>query len=260
MFLKLVKHETHAAARAMVPLLCGLLAMALLARGSVWMVDTVDSPITSVIGVFLIAAFFLGCVAMVVTTMILMMARFAKSIHGDEGYLTNTLPVGINAILLSRLVVCFLTVLVSFAAVYAGIRIAMFGKGDFIISVKRALQESGIETKYMLLKLFCVSALSLLSTILMMYAAISIGHSFATGKVAKSVLFFFLLYIASQIITSVAMVTVLVSKYGTNGLFSMDTNGFPSFMFWFVAAQNICFGSVYYFLTWFTTKKRLNLA
>ena len=43
MFLKLFKHESHAAIRSMLPLLGGLLAMAGLARGSVWLMDVTNA-------------------------------------------------------------------------------------------------------------------------------------------------------------------------------------------------------------------------
>lgn len=267
MFLKLVKHESHAAARSMLPLLGGLLAMALLARLSIWMMETVDSSVTNIIGVFLIVIFYLGCGAMVVTTMILMMVRFSKSVHGDEGYLTHTLPVGVHSILLSRLLVCFLAVVISFAAVYVGIQIATLGVDSVEslgISIKAALRSAGVETSSMLLKIFCIAGMSILATILMIYAAISIGHSFATGKTGKSVLFFFVLYFAQQIITSIVMVAVLTAEFATTGsaegLVTTSSNSLSSTMFWFSIGQAAIFGAVYYFLTWYMTKKRLNLA
>ena len=266
MFLKLVKHESHAAARAMLPLLAGLLAMALLARGSIWMVDTVNSPVTSVIGVFLIGMFFLGCAAMVVTTMILMMVRVAKSVPSDEGYLTHTLPVNVSTILLSHLLVDFVAVLLAFVAVYGGIRIATLGVDSVKaigVSISSVLKQAGVESGPMLLRLGCILAMGILVTILMISAAISIGHSFATGKTGKSVLFFFVLYFAQQIITSIVMVAVIAAKYAVTGSIAVGleaTNTIPSTMLWFSVAQYVFFGSVYYFLTWFMTKKHLNLA
>ena len=267
MFLKLVKHEAHAAARAMLTLVCGLLAMAVLARGSIWMMEAVDTSVTNIIGVFLVGIFYLGCFAMVVTTMILMMVRFSKSVHGDEGYLTHTLPVGVHSILLSRLLICFLAVLVSFAAVYAGIQIATLGVDSVEtlgVSLKSALNAAGVDTSAMLLKIFLMGGLSILSMILMLYAAISIGHSFANGKTGKSVLFFFILYFAQQVISSIVMVAVLAAEYkstgSTNGIMATTDTGLTSTMFWFSVGQAAFFGGVYYFLTWITTKKRLNLA
>ncbi|MBO4418912.1 MAG: hypothetical protein J5789_03705, partial [Oscillospiraceae bacterium] len=266
MFLKLVKHESHAATRAMLPLLGGLLVMALLARGSIWMTDSVDSTVTSIIGVFLIGAFFLACGAMVVTTMILMMVRFKKSVHSDEGYLTHTLPVGVNSILLSHLLVSFVAVLLSFAAVYLSIRIATLGVDSIKsigLSIKNIFKGAGIETSVMLIRICCIGAMGILVTILMIAAAISIGHSFPTGKTGKSVLFFFVLYFAQQLIVSIAMVAVFTAKYAVTGstatLFGTTTESISSTMLWFSAGQYILFGTVYYLLTWFMTKKHLNL-
>ena len=266
MFLKLVKHESYAASRSMLPLLGGLLAMAVLARGSIWMMDAVDSPVTSIIGVFLVGMFYLGCAAMVVTTMILMMVRFAKSVHSDEGYLTHTLPVNVSSILLSHLLVSFVAVLLAFAAVYGGIRIATLGVDSVKgigMSISAAFKQAGIDTKNMLLKIGALGAMGILVTILMISAAISIGHSFATGKTGKSILFFFVLYFAQQIITSIVMVAIIATKFVFTG--SLDgaqsmPDTFTSTMLWFSVGQYVFFGSVYYFLTWFMTKKHLNLS
>ncbi len=266
MFLKLVKHESYAASRSMLPLLGGLLVMAILARGSIWMMDTVDSPVTGVLGVFLVVMFFLSCAAMVVTTMILMMVRFSKSVHSDEGYLTHTLPVNVSSILLSHLLVSFVAVLLSFVAVYCGIRIATLGVDSIKgigVSIGNLFKQAGIDTKAMLLKVGALGAMGILVAILMITAAISIGHSFATGKTGKSVLFFFVLYFAQQIITTIVMVGILATKYVTTG--SLDSmqgtqEAFTSTMLWFSVGQYTFFGTVYYLLTWFMTKKHLNLS
>ena len=266
MFLKMVKHELHAAARALLPILGGLLAMAILARGSIWLIETVESPVTRVVGVLMVGLFFLACVAAVVTTMIVMMTRFARSVYGDEGYLTHTLPVNVSTILLSRLLVTFLAVVASIAAVYVGIRITSLGVDsleEIGLSIRLAFREGGIETKQMLFKVCIIGTLSILNTILMICAAISIGHSFSTGKTGKSVLFFFVLYFAAQIISTIAMVILVTVKFASAGdpmtFFNMAGKEVADTVIWFSAAQSLVFGSIYYFLTWIMTKKGLNL-
>lgn len=251
MFLKLVKHELRAAVRALFPLLCGLLVMALLTQGSFLLRGSTGSSTNNLITALMIFMFILSCIAMVVTTMILMMVRFKRSVHGDEGYLTHTLPVGVHSILLSRLLISFLAMAVSYAAVYIGVRIAFYQVKlvDAIIDLSIALIAIGVE-EGLLLQGFALLAVSFLNMILMIFAAISIGHSFATGKVLKSVLFWFALYALQVVVTT--MITFVI--YDDQALTSLSGNEF-----WFSAGLDVVFCIIYYFLTWYMTKNRLNL-
>ena len=264
MFLKLLKHESHATARALMPLMGGLLLVALLARGSIWLTQNAKSNATNIISVLLIAMFVLGCIAIVVTTMILMMNRFKKSVFSDEGYLTHTLPVNTSSILLCHLLLSFAGILLSFVTVYAGIRLVTLNVGaadDFSSFSTNLFSQMGIEKITVMLQFFGLMAMSILTTILMLFAAISIGHSFATGKTGKSVLFFFILYFVQQMLTSIVMVAVTAMQFATTGEMQNPTfNTFSAFWFWFSTGAYLFFGLIYYFLTWFMTKKHLNLS
>lgn len=265
MFLKMLKHESRATARSMLPLVAGLLVMAILARGAIWLKQNVASQAsnnaigTTLLGLFLIA-FFLGCIAIVVATTILMMGRFAKSVYSDAGYLTNTLPVNTSTILLCHLLLSFLGIVISFVTVYVGFWIVTAGSkiGSFFNSIGSAFGERGIDKTSALFQLLATGVMSILNTILMFFAGISIGHSFSGGKTGKSVLFVFILYFVQQMISSLLMVAVMLIS--TGGLKSYSSNLEFSTAVWFSMIQYLFFGSVYYFLTWFMTKKHLNLS
>lgn len=255
MFLKLLKHESHAAARSLLPLLGGLLAMSLLARGSIWLVDVAKASAVTIISTLFVALFFLSCFVAVVATMILMMGRFKRSVYSDEGYLTHTLPVNLGTILMSHLLISLLAVLASFAAAYLGFRIVTFevhstvAVGEFIRRLAEAFE---IESGPLLLKMAFVGILWILTWILMIWAAIAMGHSYAAGKTGKSVLFFFALYFAQQIVSAI-IVTLIPANTDTINL-AIST------LLWYVAGEYLFFCGVNYFLTWFMTKKHLNLA
>ncbi|MBQ1411383.1 MAG: hypothetical protein IIY94_08925 [Oscillospiraceae bacterium] len=255
MFLKLFKHESHAAIRSVLPLLGGLLAAAALARGSIWLMGTTDSTAVKTITALLLMMFFFGCFVAVIATMILMMVRFKKSVYSDEGYLTHTLPIGLNTILLSHLLISFLSVVASFVAVYLGFQIVVL-KVDSLETVssflRRVMNALDIETDSLLLQLVCVGALNILTWILMIWAAIAIGHSFDNGKTGKSILFFFVLYIGFQIVSSITL-TLLPDDLDTVNLAA-------STILWYVSGEYLVTCIVNYFLTWLMTKKRLNLA
>ncbi|MBQ1890399.1 MAG: hypothetical protein II160_06820 [Selenomonas sp.] len=181
MFLKMVKHETRASFRALLPLYCGLLLMAVLARLSIWLIDKSDFVLVKIFGTFFISIFVLCCLASIVLTMVLMMVRFGKSVHGDEGYLTNTLPVGTHTIILSRLLISFAALLCSYVTVFLGYKICTIGIKEvrefekYFLAVFREADSSEIWT---MVRLLGTMLISMLSNILMIFAAISIGHSF----------------------------------------------------------------------------------
>lgn len=261
MFLKLVKHELHESFRLLLPMFGGLLLMGGLARGSIWVMEQTENPVFNVFGVMLIGLFFLSCIAAVVAAMILMMVRFARSVHGDEGYLTHTLPVGTHAILLSRVLVSLLGLLCAYATVYLSFRICvsevhiMQDVREFFSLVFR---ESGLfGSGHPLLRLGVLLLVSSLSSILQIFAAISIGHSFNTGKTGKSVLFYFVLSFASSLITNLitAILTATKLLQGERD-FSQITNLSTALS---LSISVILIG-VYYFITWIMTRKRLNLA
>ena len=262
MFLKMVKHEFRASYRALIPLFCGLLLMAGLARLSIFLIDKTDFILVQLFGTLFIGLFVLACVASVVLTMVLMMVRFAKSVHGDEGYLTNTLPVGTHTILLSRLLVSFVALLCAYAALFLGYKICTVGLDgvrDFEKMLESIFGQMGEEGTWILVRLAGTALIGIISNILMIFAAISIGHSFPNKKVGLSVLFYFVLYFAAQTVSVIGIfVLSAIVRLRMDEL--QVANNVSSIMTVFSLVMSAIFCVVYYFLTWIMMKKRLNLS
>ena len=260
MFLKLVKHELWELGRLLLPLFGGLLVLAGVARGSIWLISSGSSSLVKVLGTMMIGIFILGAVASVVVTMVLIVQRFARSVHGDEGYLTHTLPVGTHAILLSRLLVSFLAVVLSLLIAWLSFRICVY-KVDAVAQIgslfSYLIEEAQIDTDRLLTLGVASTVVGALTTILQIFAAISIGHSFNSGKVGKSFLFYVALAIAAGLLkgtlNSVLESTHLLDSAGK----LMDQAVFSA---WYGLGLNLVFGGIYYFLTWLMTRRHLNLA
>lgn len=260
MFLKMVKHEFHASFRALIFVFGGLLAMALLTRASIWLMQTTNGATpASMFGIMMIFLFILACIACIVLTMVLMMVRFAKSVHGDEGYLTNTLPVGIHSIILSRLLVAFVAVLCAVVSVYLGYKVVTFeikSMQDLGSAFEMAFSASGVETAKLLIETVIVGVIGILTSILMTFAAVSIGHSFAGKKAGMSVLFYFVLYFGMQMANTFVMVAMIGINLA-NGSSRLD----PTDSMMIVSGvESLLFGGLFYFLTWIMMKKHLNLS
>ena len=271
MFLKLLKHELYAAGRSLLPVFAGLLLMAGLARGSVWMMERLDTKLSNILGWLIIGLFVLFCVAVVVSTVILMILRFARTVHGDEGYLTHTLPTGVHSILITKLLTAFLAILASFVAVWLGYKISTAGirelseLGKFIV---KSLRDAGVDTTATLWRLLGTVAASLLVNTLRVAAAITIGHSFSNGKVGKSVLFYFVLAAAENVLTSLILVMTMgllesgaaYSVQASGAAYSVQVSGPVGNTLILSICINVILSAFYYFLTWLLTKRKLNLA
>ncbi len=259
MFLKLVKHELHETARMLLPVFGGLLLLSAMARAMIWVMEQNDHVVLVFMGTLFISLFVFACIACVILTAILMMVRFTKSVHGDEGYLTHTLPVGVHSILLSRLLITVLSLAAALGVTYLAIRLCTWNvkaMEDFNMIFTSGFEYLGLDSGF-LWRVVASVFVSLVTTVLLIFAAISIGHSFNRGKVGFSILFYFAMNtIASVISTLLAL--VFSSSFLDSEAAELSTFSQQSFLL--SLCINLIFCGVYYFLTWIMTKKRLNLS
>ena len=127
-----------------------------------------------------------------IATIVLIVRRFAKTVFGREGYLTNTLPVSAHQLILSKLLVAFILDIISSLVILLSIGII----AAFCLDMKDIL----LATSYFgqILKeigafyLFIPSTiLSMIAGILFYYLCISIGNLFNTNKVLMGFVAFF---------------------------------------------------------------------
>ena len=255
MFLKLVKHELHETARILPPVFGGLLLFAAMARTMIWAMEQSDNFVMDFMGSMFIGLFILACIACVILTAVLLMVRFAKSVHGDEGYLTHTLPVGVHSILLSRLLITVLSLAVALGVVCLGIFLCTWNV-DALSELGEALDFLGLDTALLWQALASVFV-QLITTVLLIFAAISIGHSFNRGKAGFSILFYFALNTTASVLSTLAALLLTENLFVAE---PAEIDSFTNSSFLISLCLNLIFCGVYYFISWIMTKKRLNLS
>lgn len=258
MFLKLLKHELHEASRMLLPIFGGLLLFAAVTRAIIWIMEQSDNSIISVMGVMFVVLFFVACIASVVVTAVLLIIRFGKTVHGDEGYLTHTLPVGVNSILLSRILVTYLALFVSIVVAYVGIRFSLWNvkaAADIGEEFAYMFEIMGMDSKTLWMTVASYAS-QLLATVLLIFAAISIGHSFNRGKVGFSILFYFAIESTFSLISAVVMLVMMPGMLDESADFGAVMGGYG----YFAIGLNLLCCVVCYILSWLMTKKRLNLS
>ena len=272
MLRKSLKHEFRATTRVMLPILIALVVLSVIAHFSILLMQTYKLPwFLNTIGGAFIALFVVGIIAACVGVIVLTVIRFYRSFLSDEGYLNMTLPVSVHTHISSRLIVsvvwytlagiaavaCFLVMILD----AGGWKDVFFGFGDIF----RAIAEEGLTGHAIVLgvEYFVLVVLGSAFSSLMLYAALSVGHSFNRGKKGFSVLFAFVFYHVTQLLTTLAMIGLSTADW-TRYLdkFDNDPLAVIPFMESFVGIMILillALCAVFYFITHRFLTKKLNL-
>lgn len=267
MLRKLLKHEFRATARVMGPLYLILLATAIGANFSTRGLMESESRLANMLGGLLVVAFTVAIIGVCAMSLVLMVQRFSKNLLGDEGYVMFTLPASVHQQVWSKLLVSSVWFFCTAAAVVLASCIMAYDVGvvaNFLSELKYMFQQL---TAYYALNgtaiaveilVFCF--LGCVAFCLQFYAALAVGHSFANHKQALSVVFFFVFQFAVQILGSSLLIAGdfwdifrLLPDFHVNGMTAVHlTMGL-------MIACMVVYGAVFYGITTFSLKKRLNL-
>lgn len=271
MLRKLIKHEFRATGRIMLPLYLVLLVTALgsnlATRG---MLDDLPGVLRILEGLIIVA---FGCAigGVLVMSFVLMIQRFYKNLLQDEGYLMFTLPVSVHQHIWSKLIVSVVWFAATVLAIIAASLIVAF-RGGFLRELldvlrwffeglrKLEVNETFNLTAY-LVEFAVLMFLSLAAFSLQFYAALAAGHSRVNHKMAWSVVCFFGMQFALQFLVSLLFTSL--DHLGIHNFLNMNWDVAPAAAIHmgllFMIGCVIVYGAIFYAVTTFFLKKRLNL-
>lgn len=283
---KLLKHEFVASSRFMLPTFAALGAITALfavcvgvfakagMEGLDYSIDFFQfqlfsfengTPGTSGAWIFgmLFGSYILVLVAVSIVALVMVVLRFYSNLLGDEGYLTHTLPVTTEQLLISKFIVHFIWSLLSTLAI-------IFSMGLIVIvlinvspdapviymSMKEAFSRSflldmAIDT--------CINIFfNLGASIVLLYASMALGQLFHKARKGGAVVGYIALTMVYQTLVTVPMLLVFT------GVTSMDNTVFnamnmASLTLRISSAVSIVFSVGLWFLTVWLMKKKLNL-
>lgn len=143
--------------------------------------------------------------------------RFKQTLYGDESYLTHTLPVTKKEIYLSKFLLGFINMFVTFVVIIISLLIAFYTKENYtnIINMLDTLLVSiNINSNVFIVLIIIMLFLEIFTGLVSGYLGIIFGFRKSNNKVGFSVLFGFIVYIISQILVVLA---IFIS-----GLFNSD--------------------------------------
>ena len=273
MLRKLLKHEFRATGRIMLPLYLILLATAIGANFSTRGLLETDLKVLDLLGGLLVMAFAVAIIAVCVMSMVVMVQRFYKNLLQDEGYVMMTLPVSVHQQVWSKLivsavwfaltlvVVCLACLIMAFDVelvqqIAAGFR-ELFQEIYRNLSTYYAINGTAIVAEFLVLCFVGCCAMCL-----QFYAALAIGHSFPNHKMAWSVLWFFLIQFIMQFLGGMGIMLLDESWFHhlllgwTDNISAMASVHLGMVT---VILGEVVYGAVFYILTTYFFKKRLNL-
>lgn len=265
MLIKLLKYEFKATGRIMLPVYAATIIMGLISSivfNYRTYINFGENSLFTVSSLIIFTLFFCLITAAVVLSFVISILRFKKNLLDNEGYLMNTLPITTGQNISAKLITAvFYQILSVIVACLAGTVLFVGSTETTIVDIIRGIPHilyytANHITNRGLLVLLELIVLSLFSLILLnteMYTAMSIGHSANNHKVIKSVAAYIIIYIIQNIIGTLLILPIVVKNSATN------IQGMPASLLLLFIAVDIIYFIIYFIITNYFMKKRLNL-
>lgn len=209
-----------------------------------------------------------------VGTAVYLAVRYYRSMYSNEGYLTHTLPVTSNQLLLSKMINFSIWELLSAVCVFFSILLFVvfvtMREGDFrslldsfreVFADMQTILNSRVATGWemfvvLLIVLFLVSTVS---KALLYMGSVNIGQLWARHRVAGAILVYAGITVVMQIITQMVMIVFMMSA-DRLGIFESDyVFGFVNQVMGVALLMQIVIGAVMYGVSLLILKKKINL-
>lgn len=268
---KLLKHEFRATGRVMLPALAALAVLSVLTDISFRTAGRIDNSFINSLLAAMFTAYIVCLMASSVMCFVLMILRFRRSLLGEEGYISMTLPVSVHGHIWCKLIVSLvwfaLTALVCFAAIGATAmvmgEVSMNDVRFFLGALERPfrmfldeLKMTGGEFTGCVLMAVLTAAVVCVTMCLRFYAALTIGHAAADHKWLFSLGAYVGLTAAVRVLTltfgfnifdTVDMKTAVDTAHGAIRVMALSCG--------YLAAE----GAAFYAITALTLKRSINV-
>jgi len=198
-----------------------------------------------------------------INTFIHIIVVFVTSFYKDPSYLTHTLPVSKNKLLLSKYLSGIVVVFASFLTTFISLFIMLYSK-DFMNGLKAMLSSvvSGlnISSGLLVVLLFFVLLFQICSMMSIAFAGIINGHSHNNKKGLYSLVYFLVYYFASSFLSVVLVAIILLFSGNISVLFdTIMPQWVLLFLIVFAAVFNILCSALMYIVAQKSFNKGVNV-
>lgn len=264
---RLMKYDLRAAMKLFVPLWIGTLFLSIVNRFTLPAIDQMENGAVRLFFGLIMTAYVLAILAIVIVAIIYIVLRFYQGLLKDEGYLTFTLPVSIDAILWSKALTGVVLLTISGAVAILSMFMQMMEQGDLKILggvLMELLEAAGTGNTVMIFICAILAAVSTcLSSIFQAYCAMGFGQLAQKRKLAASILAYVIISFVISMVTGVGVMPLAVhvlemlGKPNVLQIFN-GPHGVWVLLLGF-ALYNLLYVVVFYFPARYIFKNKLNL-
>lgn len=287
---KLLKYEFKATSRYFMFLYSAVLGLAIINK-IFWLIPT-DNVVMNVVRGFIMAAFVIATVATLIFSFVIIIYRFYKNLLSDEGYLSFTLPVTSTKHIISKMLISVLWIIVTGIVVMISLLIMAIDTGFYgalpeVFHFMGEFFKANPEMIKFVIEMILIMMVAMFSGTLMLYTSMSIGHLFSKHRVIASIVSFFGIYFVVQALNSIILGITMAIGFGSDAFTAMGSetdvsvnmnsmdlssvftgpagltyNTFLdiiSSIFIVTVIMQIVLGTVYFLVTRYILKKKLNL-
>ena len=260
---KLLKYEMKGTGRTLVPFYGLMLLLAVITR----IFNGINIHKFSTLGEIAMGivafAYGLTMASVMMLTAFLVIQRFYRTVYGDEGYLTHTLPVKSRDIIISKTASAFLWIVLSAVVAFTSVMIIGYQAGmwkelmyalDYLREEIMLSQILGSGANLILLGIF-----ALISTTLMIYMSISIGQLFRKKLIGSLGAFIGVSFIVNTVTGIIRNSGIIDSFMNIDMQNSAQAIAGFNYFVWLMIGFYIVKIAVYYGVTNHLMTKKLNL-
>jgi hypothetical protein len=203
--------------------------------------------------------------SILINTLMRLWVRFKQNFYGDESYLTHTLPVKKQTLYLSKIITSAVSVFVGVLVIAVTLFIAYYSKENIellknlILPLANIYESSVLKVILAFLVVFFLEFANILQAGL---TGIILGHKMSSAKTGFSVLYGFLVYMATQVFSVVVLLIFGLFNDNFMNLFvtqnAIDIPTIKAVVWLSIAVYSICL-IVIYFVNQHLFKKGVNV-
>ena len=272
---RLIKYEFKAGSRMFLLLYAALLLVSIINSILTYVGGGInqDNLVMSSIQSIFMVGYVILIIAVAIATLVLIIMRFYKNLLGDEGYLMFTLPVSTDSQILSKLITSIIWTVLSALVMIISIFVitAKYDSPQAVLNFFDRVSSAGVNVPYWVTMAIISFLIYMVTIIMMFYASMAIGSNLTKNRLLGSFLGYVIIYIVSQVIGFVCVGIIYAGGFfsqlgyydaGTMPIERMiemfDHVGMKLFLY--INILNLIMAAVYYLVTRYFLKNRLNLS
>lgn len=229
MLKKLIQLEISATRRFLIPILGVTILLTLISKGMSFLPDVF--PISIFKGI-IIAATIIALIGSFIVSLILLIQRFYKTMTGNEGYFTHTLPATTTQLLTAKaiwttasLILVTVVDILMLILLLPFDDISQIGKviAEFSVLNHEFTQVLGISFDMLIAFVVTLILVSTGTCIMQFFASIAFGQSMGKNKTILSIVGYIVFYLINQVI-SILLLVIFFAPYFSDPAFMNSTN------------------------------------